>query len=325
MSNATFKIEYFDGRIEQRTLPPGVYQVGRDVGDIVLGDTNTSARHAELRVEPGRVTIQDVGSTNGTYDSAGARISGPLVMAQGARMTLGHSKITLLPDGPPAGGTRLMPARELPGGGAPAPGGFAPPVQPPVQQPPAHVAPAAAVPPPPAAVYVPLAPAAAEPAPAPAPTPALAPVAPPAATQPAPTAPGPAYVPLAPPVGSEDKTVAILAYLTLLGFIAALVMHGNNKTRLGAFHLRQALGFLLTSLAGGIALNVAIALVTFLFSVVAPLLMLIPLVWSLIWGAFGLSMLVLWILGLMAAVGGEMKPLPVVGALYQKWFSKAFQ
>ena len=28
----------------------------------------------------------------------------------------------------------------------------------------------------------------------------------------------------------EDKTVAIIAYITLIGFIVAIVMHGSNKT-----------------------------------------------------------------------------------------------
>ena len=46
------------------------------------------------------------------------------------------------------------------------------------------------------------------------------------------------------PVG-EDKTVAILAYITLVGFIIAIVLHGQKKTALGTYHLRQALGLIL--------------------------------------------------------------------------------
>ncbi len=40
----------------------------------------------------------------------------------------------------------------------------------------------------------------------------------------------------------EDKTVAIVAYLTLIGFIIAIILNGQKKTALGAFHLRQMLG-----------------------------------------------------------------------------------
>ena len=52
-----------------------------------------------------------------------------------------------------------------------------------------------------------------------------------------------------PATGGEDKTVAIIAYLTLIGFIVAIVVHMNKKTKLGAFHLRQMLGFVLTGIA----------------------------------------------------------------------------
>jgi hypothetical protein len=46
----------------------------------------------------------------------------------------------------------------------------------------------------------------------------------------------------APPALAEDRTVAILSYLTILGFFVAVILHPNKKTRLGAYHLRQALG-----------------------------------------------------------------------------------
>jgi uncharacterized membrane protein len=35
-------------------------------------------------------------------------------------------------------------------------------------------------------------------------------------------------------------------------------------------------------------------------------------------------MFVLWVLGMIAAVKGEMKPMPLVGPLYQKWFGNLF-
>ena len=41
------------------------------------------------------------------------------------------------------------------------------------------------------------------------------------------------HPPAPPPVAavSEDKTVAILSYLTLIGFIAAIIIHSNKKTQ----------------------------------------------------------------------------------------------
>jgi uncharacterized membrane protein len=113
-----------------------------------------------------------------------------------------------------------------------------------------------------------------------------------------------------PPVSAgEDKTVAILAYITLIGFIAAIIIHSNKKTRLGAFHLRQTLGFFLT----------AIAVVFCQF-----ILFFIPILGALAVFALWIAMLVLWVMGLIAAINGQMTPVPVVGPLYQKWSGTAF-
>src|SRR5688500_4741815 len=55
---------------------------------------------------------------------------------------------------------------------------------------------------------------------------------------------------------TEDKTIAIVSYLTLIGFIVALILHGNKKTRLGAYHLRQSLGLMLTAIAVAFAVTI---------------------------------------------------------------------
>jgi len=44
---------------------------------------------------------------------------------------------------------------------------------------------------------------------------------------------------------AEDKSVAIVSYLALIGFIVAVIIHSNKKTKLGAFHLRQTIGLFL--------------------------------------------------------------------------------
>ena len=57
--------------------------------------------------------------------------------------------------------------------------------------------------------------------------------------------------PETPPAVAEDRTVAILSYITIIGFIIAIVMHSSKKTAIGAYHLRQCLGLLLTGLPAG--------------------------------------------------------------------------
>ena len=125
-----------------------------------------------------------------------------------------------------------------------------------------------------------------------------------------PSAQSPQSAPPTPPVtGGEDKVAAIVAYLTLIGFIVAILIHMNKKTKLGAYHLRQVLGFFLTTIAVGFC---------------QVILVFIPILGWLCILALWLSMLVLWILGLVAAINGQMKPMPVVGPLYQKWFGTTF-
>lgn len=112
-----------------------------------------------------------------------------------------------------------------------------------------------------------------------------------------------------PPVSAapvaEDKTVAIVAYITIIGFIAAIVIHSNKKTKLGAYHLRQCLGIFLTGLA-------------------CSFLMIIPILGWIAAPIIGLFMLVCWIMGLISAINGQAKPVPLVGELYQKWFGTTF-
>jgi uncharacterized membrane protein len=111
------------------------------------------------------------------------------------------------------------------------------------------------------------------------------------------------------PATTEDKTVAILSYLTLIGFIVAIIIHSSKKTKLGAFHLRQALGLILTSIAVGVAATVC-AFIPFVGWIAAF--------------AAWIGVIVLWVMGLVAAINGELKPMPVLGEAYQKWFGTAF-
>ncbi len=124
-----------------------------------------------------------------------------------------------------------------------------------------------------------------------------------------------------PPAATEDKTTAIIAYLTLIGFIVAIILNSGKKTKLGAFHLRQVLGFALTIIVGWICVAIMMFVLLLVLAFMKSfLLLLVPLIYF----AFGASIIVLWIMGFIAAVNGQMKPMPVVGPLYQKWFGTAF-
>lgn len=93
---------------------------------------------------------------------------------------------------------------------------------------------------------------------------------------------------------TDPKIIAIISYITIIGWVIALLLHQNNRSELGAFHIRQTLGLFLTGL----------------------ILSFIPIIgWIL-----GIIVFVFWIIGLINAINGEMKPVPVVGKLYQDIF-----
>jgi len=112
-----------------------------------------------------------------------------------------------------------------------------------------------------------------------------------------------------PSTAPEDRTVAILSYLTIIGFIVALVLHSSKKTSLGAFHLRQTLGLIVSGLVLGVC---------------GMILVIIPFLGWLAVCAAWLGFFVLWLMGLIAAACGQQKPVPVLGEHFQKWFAGAF-
>lgn len=98
----------------------------------------------------------------------------------------------------------------------------------------------------------------------------------------------------------NGKTVAILSYLTLIGWIIAIVMNNNSKTELGSFHLRQSLGLFVLALG---------------LTILARFL-------GVSWGAqiVQLGLFVLWVIGFIGAIQGEKKEVPFLGAQFQDWF-----
>lgn len=78
------------------TLRPGVNTVGRVNADVLLTDPSVSRSHARIVAENGTVTVEDVGSTNGTFVN-GQKLAPntPMPLADGAEVTFGGLKLTL--------------------------------------------------------------------------------------------------------------------------------------------------------------------------------------------------------------------------------------
>lgn len=119
------------------------------------------------------------------------------------------------------------------------------------------------------------------------------------------------------PAIEEDRTAAILSYLTIIGFVVAIVIHSGKKTALGAFHLRQVLGFIIVGLCAGLAVGISAVILAFI-PFIGPII--IFLLWATLW----VGGLVLWVLGLIAAIQGRQTPVPIIGEPIQKWFANTF-
>ncbi len=93
----------------------------------------------------------------------------------------------------------------------------------------------------------------------------------------------------------DAKTKAIVAHITLIGWIVALVLNQNEKKEeLASYYLRQVLGI-------------------FLLGIICSV---IPILNLVLW----IIPFVLWIMSLVGAVGGTEKESPVVGKYFQEWF-----
>lgn len=92
----------------------------------------------------------------------------------------------------------------------------------------------------------------------------------------------------------DGKTKAIVAHITWVGWLIALIINSSQKDEITSFYIRQLLGIYLFSLV-----------ITF-----------IPLVNIVGW----ILAFIFWILSLIGAINGEMKETPVIGRYFQDWF-----
>lgn len=98
----------------------------------------------------------------------------------------------------------------------------------------------------------------------------------------------------------EGKTLAVVSYITIIGTLIAFILNQNKRNSFTAYHIRQAIGVFLTGL-----------IVSFLqkyshFSWVDVIL--------------GFGVFLLWAFGIIAAIQGKEKPVPVLGEKFEEWF-----
>jgi len=100
----------------------------------------------------------------------------------------------------------------------------------------------------------------------------------------------------------DGKIYAIVSYIGLLGWIIALILNKDKKDALASFHIRQSLIIMLAAIPVWI-------------------LAMIPVIgWFLLGPAGCIALFVFWLMGLISAIKGEQKEVPLIGKLGQDWF-----
>jgi len=89
------------------------------------------------------------------------------------------------------------------------------------------------------------------------------------------------------------KLIAVTSYLTLIGWLIAVLMYGKHRSALARFHIRQSLG-----LIGTMAILSFVPIIGWLLNI---------------------ALLVFWLIAAYCAYKGECYPVPVVGSWYQEY------
>ncbi|RBL88492.1 DUF4870 domain-containing protein [Chitinophaga flava] len=103
----------------------------------------------------------------------------------------------------------------------------------------------------------------------------------------------------------KTKQWAIIAYITIIGWIIAFVKSKENKDTLVTYHLEQALGLAITSLLWSVVVGVMLSIIPALYTPLS-ILSILPLIFM--------------IFGIINANSGVQKPIPVIGKFFENKF-----
>lgn len=92
----------------------------------------------------------------------------------------------------------------------------------------------------------------------------------------------------------DGKTKAIVAHITIIGWIIALVVNSSEKDEIASYYIRQLLGI-------------------YLLAIICSIIPIIGWIAS-------IAVFVFWIMSLVGAIQGEIKETPLVGKYFQDWF-----
>lgn len=99
---------------------------------------------------------------------------------------------------------------------------------------------------------------------------------------------------------------AMIAYITLIGWIIAYVKRNDQKSSLVNYHLEQALGLIIASIAWGVVLGIVISILPASLAGILSIAGALPLVFM--------------VFGIINANNNAQQPIPVIGKMFENKF-----
>ncbi|WP_312697845.1 DUF4870 domain-containing protein [Sphingobacterium mizutaii] len=99
----------------------------------------------------------------------------------------------------------------------------------------------------------------------------------------------------------DNKGIGIISYLTWIGLLLAFILNREKNDPFVKFHIRQNLGL-------------------FVLGLVAGVLHYIPAVGGIVAYVAFTALFIFWVIGLIAAINGKEKEVPIIGNMFQDWF-----
>lgn len=103
-----------------------------------------------------------------------------------------------------------------------------------------------------------------------------------------------------------SKTISILSYCTLLGWLIAFFGGRDQRDDLSRFHLKQGLGLMIIS---------------FIFGIIVNIIAVISLSLATLIGYVGIVFFILMIIGIINAANETKKALPLIGGMFTHKFN----
>ena len=105
----------------------------------------------------------------------------------------------------------------------------------------------------------------------------------------------------------SNKTLSILSYVTIIGWIIAYVNRKDQKEKRGLvnYHLRQGFGFFIFTLILNVAISIVISIIPSLYFL----------------SYIGIPLFILLIFGIINAANEQQKPIPVIVSMFENMFS----